>query len=102
MRYFDFEKDFLKHINDVKLYVLLHDRNSVLTYRSADWDQIPYTNSKTSIVAVLPEGKIAYVDPLSFSKKIKEEKLSKTIQNNFSFTTQKASISKFNDILKQM
>ncbi len=99
---FDFEKDFLKHINDVKLYVLLHDRNSVLTYRSSDWDQIPYTNSKTSIVAVLPEGKIAYVDPLSFSKKIKEEELSKTIQNNFTFTTQKASMSKFNDILKQI
>jgi hypothetical protein len=67
---FDFEKELNPKINKVMLYLILDEERSVFKFNAFDWDKIPLTDSKCALVAVLPNGKVAYVSQEDFQKTI--------------------------------
>lgn len=56
---FDFEDEINPLINEVMLYMLLEDQNGVLSYKSHEWDKLPYLTSRVTLAAVLPDGNVA-------------------------------------------
>ena len=84
---FDFEKELNPKINKVMLYLILDEERSVIKFNAFDWDKIPLTDSKCALVAVLPNGKVAYVSYEDFRKKIDFDKL--TDGQSFYFKTVK-------------
>lgn len=60
---FDFEKDIDPEINHVKIYVIYEDDNSVIQFLPTDFSKIGIIkDKKISIVAVLPQNKLAVVN----------------------------------------
>ena len=96
---FDFEKEYLKQANNVVLYMLLPEKNTVLNFRSDSWDDIPFTNSKTMLAAVLPGGDVAYVDQKEYNSKIKSKKINPGFQNSFSLSSKRISENEFSKLL---
>ncbi len=84
---FDFEKGLNPKINKVMLYLILDEERSVFKFNAFDWDEIPLTDSKCTLVAVLPNGKVAYVSQEDFQKTIDFAKL--TNGQTFFFKTLK-------------
>jgi hypothetical protein len=58
---FDFESELQPHINRVMLYMVLEDKNGVLKFNAFEWNKLPIADTRFSLVAVLPDGKVAYV-----------------------------------------
>jgi hypothetical protein len=87
--HFDFENEMLLSKNPIQLVVVSPDRNTVLNFLPANWNNIPYLGPKTEIFASLPGGKYAYVDAKMFDEIVHEEKLSKTYQNKITFKTRR-------------
>ena len=84
---FDFEKGLNPEINKVMLYLILDEERSVFKFNAFDWDDIPLTDFKCALVAVLPNGKVAYVSQEDFQKTIDFAKL--TNGQSFYFKTVK-------------
>jgi len=84
---FDFEKELNPELNKVMLYLILDEERSVFKFNAFDWDKIPLTDSKCALVAVLPNGKVAYVSIEDFQKTIDFAKL--TNGQTFFFKTVK-------------
>ena len=82
---FDFEKDLNPELNKVMLYVVLEKKRSVIKFNAFDWDEIPLTDSPCELIAVLPNGKVAYVSKEEFSKIINPSELKRG--NSFFFKT---------------
>lgn len=60
---FDFEKKLDPLVNNVKLFVLYEEDNSVVFYFPKDWKKVKLSKTKrNSLVAVLPDNKVAVVD----------------------------------------
>lgn len=60
---FDFEKKLDPLVNNVKLFVLFEEDNSVVYYLPKDWKKVKLSKTKrNSLVAVLPDNKVAVVD----------------------------------------
>ena len=95
--HFDFESEMLLSKNPIQLVVVSPDRNTVLNFLPANWNNIPYLGPKTEIFASLPGGKYAFVDSKMFAEAVKEEKLSKTYQNKVSFKTRRLSKEEINN-----
>jgi hypothetical protein len=69
---FDFEKKIDLLVNQVKLFVLFEEDNSVIYYLPQDWNKVRLSKTKrTSLVAVLPDNKVAVVDAKEVSAKLK-------------------------------
>ena len=61
---FDFEKQIDPLLNHIKLFVLYEEDNSVVYYLPQDWNKVRLSKTKrTSLVAVLPNNKVAFVAP---------------------------------------
>ena len=84
---FDFEKELNPKINKVILYLILDKERSVFKFNAFDWDEIPIIDTKCALVAVLPNGKVAYVSMEDFRKTIDFAKL--TNGQSFYFKTVK-------------
>ena len=84
---FDFEKDVNPKINKVMLYLILDKERSVIKFNGFDWDEIPLPDTKCALVAVLPNGKVAFVSKEEFQKTIDFNKL--TNGQRFFFKTAK-------------
>ena len=70
---FDFEDQLNPYINEVKLYAIMEDENSVVVYNPIDWDKLKVVpGSKTKLVAILPNGNVAFVPVSSFLAKVKK------------------------------
>ena len=70
---FDFEKQIDPLVNHVKLFVLYEEDNSVVYYLPQDWDKVRLSKIKrTSLVAVLPNNKVAIVDPKTVNTMVKQ------------------------------
>jgi hypothetical protein len=70
---FDFEKNIDPLVNHVKLFVLYEEDNSVVYYLPQDWDKVRLSKTKRiSLVAVLPNNKVAIVDPKSVNAMVKQ------------------------------
>jgi hypothetical protein len=70
---FDFEKQIDPLVNHVKLFVLYEEDNSVVYYLPQDWDKVRLSKTKrTSLVAVLPNNKVAFVDSKSVNAMVKQ------------------------------
>ena len=95
--HFDFESEMLLSKNPIQLVLVSPDRNTVLNFLPANWNNIPYLGPKTEIFASLPSGKYAFVDSKMFAEAVKEEKLSKTYQNKVSFKTRRLSKEEINN-----
>ena len=95
--HFDFESEMLLSKNPIQLVVVSPDRNTVLNFLPANWNNIPYLGPKTEIFASLPGGKYAFVDANMFAEAVNEEKLSKTYQNKVSFKTRRLSKEEINN-----
>jgi hypothetical protein len=95
--HFDFESEMLLSKNPIQLVVVSPDRNTVLNFLPANWNNIPYLGPKTEIFASLPGGEYAFVDSKMFAEAVKEEKLSKTYQNKVSFKTRRLSKEEINN-----
>jgi hypothetical protein len=95
--HFDFENEMLLSKNPIQLVVISPDRNTVLNFLPANWNNIPYLGPKTEIFASLPGGKYAFVDANMFAEAVNEEKLSKTYQNKVSFKTRRLSKEEINN-----
>jgi hypothetical protein len=95
--HFDFESEMLLSKNPIQLVVVSPDRNTVLNFLPASWNNIPYLGPKTEIFASLPGGKYAFVDANMFAEAVNEEKLSKTYQNKVSFKTRRLSKEEINN-----
>ncbi len=67
---FDFESEIQPHINRVMLYMVLEDKNGVLKFNAFEWNKLPIADTKFSLVAVLPDGKVAYVPSAVIMKKL--------------------------------
>lgn len=63
---FDFEDEINPLINEVMLFMLLEDENGVLSYKSHEWNKLPYLSSRVTLVAVLPDGNVAVVSADEF------------------------------------
>jgi hypothetical protein len=75
---FDFEKEIDPEINHVKIFVVYEDDNSVIQYLPKDFNKIGITkDKKISIIAVLPNNKLAVVNNDAIKKQIalKNEKI---------------------------
>ena len=86
---FDFEDEYSPEFNKVVLIMVFEDLNTVLKLNAFEWDQIPVTNNSTELIAVLPNGDVARVDPISFSKKVNQETVSEHFTNKFYFNTER-------------
>lgn len=95
--HFDFESEMLLSENPIQLVLVSPDRNTVLNFLPANWNNIPYLGPKTEIFASLPSGKYAFVDSKMFAEAVKEEELSKTYQNKVSFKTRRLSKEEINN-----
>ena len=70
---FDFEKNIDPLVNHVKLFVLYEEDNSVVYYLPQDWDKVRLSKTKRiSLVAVLPNNKVAFVDPKNVNTMVKQ------------------------------
>ena len=70
---FDFEKNIDPLVNHVKLFVLHEEDNSVVYYLPQDWDKVRLSKTKRiSLVAVLPNNKVAIVDPKTVNTMVKQ------------------------------
>ena len=94
---FDFEKDLNPELNKVMLYVVLEKKRSVIRFNAFDWDEIPLTDSPCELIAVLPNGKVAYVSKEEFSKTITTSGLKRG--NSFFFKTNKKDFDEMASIL---
>ena len=60
-------------MNHVKLFVLHEEDNSVVYYLPQDWDKVRLSKTKRiSLVAVLPNNKVAIVDPKTVNTMVKQ------------------------------
>ena len=70
-----------------------------MNFRSDNWDDIPFTNSKTMLAAVLPGGDVAYVDQKEYNSKIKSKNINPGFQNSFSLSSKIISENEFSKLL---
>lgn len=96
---FDFEKELIPEINKVMLYLVLENERSVVKFNAFDWDDIPILDLECSLVAVLPNGKIAYVSKEQFKAVINKNTLSPILENKFYFKTEKFDYDDFNELI---
>lgn len=69
---FDFEKEISREINNLKVFVLYEDDNSVIPYKAKEWNKIGFRpNKKTSLVVVLPKNEIAVITPDEMQQQLK-------------------------------
>ena len=92
---FDFEDEYSPEFNKVMLLLVFEDINSVMKLNAFQWDQIPVTSNSTEIIAVLPNGDVARVDPISFSDKVNTNTVSKHFTNKFYFNTERINAEEF-------
>jgi len=92
---FDFEDEYSPEFNKVMLILVFEELNTVIKLNAFEWDQIPATNNSTEIIAVLPNGDVARVDPISFSQKVNEGTVSKHFTNKFYFNTERINAEEF-------
>lgn len=86
---FDFEDRYLPFINKVKLYLVLNDQNSVVTYNNVDWDNIPFfMDENIDIFAVLPDLSVAHISSKEYSEKVNKETVSKFFTNSVRFNSE--------------
>ena len=72
---FDFENEINPKINKVLLYIILEKERSVFNFNAFDWDEIPLTDTECSLVAVMPNGKAAYISKEAFKKTVNISKI---------------------------
>ncbi len=66
---FDFTAQINPYINKIKVHVINHTDNTTQDYMAKDWDKIYLrSGTETSIMAVLPDNKIAVFDKDQFGK----------------------------------
>jgi hypothetical protein len=69
---FDFEKQINRDINNLKVFVIYEDENSVLPYAAKEWTKIGFRpNLKVSLVVVLPKNEIALVTSEQLQQQLK-------------------------------
>ena len=69
---FDFEKQINRDINNLKVFVIYEDDNSVLPYAAKEWTKIGFRpNQKASLVVVLPKNEIALVTSEQLQQQLK-------------------------------
>ncbi len=95
---FDFEDEYSPEFNKVMLILVFEELNTVIKLNAFEWDQIPVTNNVTELIAVLPNGDVARVDPLTFSQKVNEGTVSKHFTNKFYFNTERINSEEFAQI----
>lgn len=82
---FDFEKDIDPVVNNIALFAIYVDDNSVIKYMPGDWKKVKFqTNKKMRLIAVLPNNKIASVEADVIEAKLK------STGNKFYFSTVKS------------
>ena len=70
---FDFEKNIDPLVNHIKLFVLYEEDKSVVYYLPQDWDKVRLSKTKRiSLVAVLPNNKVAFVDPKNVNAMVRQ------------------------------
>jgi len=74
---FDFESEIQPHLNRVMLYMVLEEKNGVLKFNAFEWNKLPIADTQFSLVAVLPDGKVAYVPSSVIMKKLESGYLKK-------------------------
>jgi hypothetical protein len=67
---FDFEDELVPEIHRVMLYMVLEEQNGVLKFNAFEWNKLPVSNTQFSLVAVLPNGKVAYVPSSKIIEKL--------------------------------
>jgi hypothetical protein len=96
---FDFENEISPKLNRVMLYLVLHKERSVVKFNAFDWDHIPVAKSDCSLLAVLPNGKVAYVSKENFEKTI--SKFNKLVSGMvINFKTERKEYSDVADLFK--
>lgn len=96
---FDFENEISPKLNRVMLYLVLHKERSVVKFNAFDWDHIPVAKSDCSLLAVLPNGKVAYVSKENFEKTI--SKFNKLVSGMvINFKTERKEYSEVADLFK--
>ncbi|MCE2711483.1 MAG: hypothetical protein LW688_02970 [Cryomorphaceae bacterium] len=70
---FDFEDELQPHINKVMLYMVLEEQNGVLKFNAFEWNALPIADTRFSLVAVLPDGKVAYVPSYKVEKQMEKQ-----------------------------
>ena len=96
---FDFEEEVSPKLNKVMLYLVLHKERSVVKFNAFDWDNIPIAKSDCSLVAMLPNGKVAYVSKENFQKTI--DKFNKLITGMvINFKTERKEYDEIADLFK--
>jgi hypothetical protein len=93
---FDFEDEVQPHINRVMLYMVLEKQNGILKFNAFEWNSLPIADTKFSLVAVLPDGKVAYVP----SYKV-EKQMSKQGMRKIYLETERYDYEKFDKYLKE-
>ncbi len=87
---FDFEKEIDPVVNNITLFAIYVDDNSVIKYMPGDWKKVKFqTNKKMRLVAVLPNNKIASVEANVIDTKLK------STGNKFHFSTMRSDAGSF-------
>ncbi len=69
---FDFEKQINRDYNNLKVFIIYEDENSVLPYAAKEWTKIGFRpNQKVSLVVVLPKNEIALVTSEQLQQQLK-------------------------------
>ncbi|MBU3713643.1 MAG: hypothetical protein FGM46_01700 [Ferruginibacter sp.] len=87
---FDFEKDIDPILNNITLFAIYIDDNSVIKYMPGDWKKVKFqTNKRMKLVAVLPNNTIACVEANVIDAKLK------SAENKCHFSTVKSDAGSF-------
>ncbi len=86
---FDFENEYSPIFNKVMLIMVMEDLNSVVKINAFKWDQIPFIDTSTELIAILPNGEVARVSPEDFRNKVNKETVKPLFTNKFHFTTER-------------
>ncbi len=97
---FDFENELNPAFNRVMLYVIDEKERTVFKFNAFDWKHIPITKNDYSLVAILPDKKVAFVSKEDFRAKINAATLSPILENKFHFVTERFSYDKFEKLIQ--
>lgn len=87
---FDFEDEINPYFNEVKLYAVLEEENSVIMYLPIDWGKMKVAvGTKTTFIAMLPNNEVAVVKSDQFISKVKK------YTGKVYFTTERIQVEQF-------
>jgi hypothetical protein len=97
---FDFQEEFNPYLNKTMLFMLLENKNGLLRFNAFDWDEIPIADYECTLVAILPNGDVAYVSKEDFKRKINENTVNSYTNKTFYFNTERSDYKSFSKELK--